>query len=127
MGESQPGGPVKAKVFLVDPASMKVVWMNESAAEGAAEPDASGELSVAQAVPVADAMGIPVALAAVHRDGEPRHQAADVVSMARGSITLATSVYRLPDGMLLVVSENAWQPAEASGSGAGRRGPRKGR
>lgn len=127
MGEEQPAVPVKAKVFLIDPASMQVAWMNESAAEGAAQPDENGRLSVVQAVPVAEAMGVPAALAAVSADGVPRHLVADVVSMARGSITLATSVYQLPDGALLVVTENAWQASQSSSAGTARRAPRRGR
>jgi hypothetical protein len=123
------GTPVRAKAVLVDPASMTVVWMNESASQSA--PEAAGAAPrtlIEQVVPMAAAMGVPEALRDVARGGIARHLRADVVSTAKGSMGLVTSVYRLPDGMLLVLTENAWQTGrEAPVAGAPLRPRRRAR
>jgi hypothetical protein len=106
--------PVKAKAVLIDPQSMTVVWANEAASEGDAG-EAHGALaglSVDRIVPMAEALGLPEALRAVAETGVARHLRADLVSMARGSVAMVVSVYRLPDGTLLVLIENAWQMGE---------------
>ncbi len=106
--------PVKAKAVLIDPQSMTVVWANEAASEGDAG-EARGMLpgnSIDRLVPMAEALGIPEALRSVAEAGVARHLRADLVSMARGSVAMVVSVYRLPDGMLLVLIENAWQMGE---------------
>lgn len=109
---SQEAGPVKAKAFLVDPATMKVVWMNESAAQDVSCED----MSVEKAIPLAEMTGVPGALREVASSGVPRHLRADVISTVRGSMAVVTSVYRLPDGKVLVLSEQAWH-SERRGSG----------
>ena len=77
--------PVRARAALIDPASMTVVWVNESAAQV-----------------LEDRVSGPVAGMAIDQ---------------------LVPIYRLPDGMLLLLSEHAWhmeRPAE--GAGAPRRG-----
>ena len=118
--------PVKAKAVLIDPQSMTVVWANEAASEGDAG-EAHGALAghpVDRLVPMAEALGVPDALRSVADTGVARHLRADLVSMARGSVAMIVSVYRLPDGMLLVLVENAWQMAErrAGGNAPGSQG-----
>jgi len=106
--------PVKAKAVLVDPQTMTVVWANEAASEGDVG-EAGRTLpgaSIERFVPMAAALGVPEALHSVADSGIARHLRADLVSMARGSVAMVVSVYRLPDGMLLVIIENAWQMAE---------------
>ena len=106
--------PVKAKAVLIDPQSMTVVWANEAASD-AAPGSVTGtppETAVDRFVPMAEALGVPEALRSVAETGVARHLRADLVSMARGSVAMVVSVYRLPDGMLLVLIENAWQMGE---------------
>jgi hypothetical protein len=110
--------PVQARVFLVDARTLTVTWMNEAALEGV--PGASsvvGDPAVA-VIPLAEALGVVDALAAVATDGSPRHLRTDLVSTVRGAVAIVTSVYRLPDGQVLVVSESAWQPGERSPGGS---------
>ena len=111
MRENGPAGeaPVRAKVALVEPGTMRVVWLNESAMQTAADAGAGAPSTIEQVVPMAESLGLPEALRHVSATGEPRHLQADLISTVRGSMAMVTSVYRLPDGMLLVVTENAWQ------------------
>lgn len=106
--------PVKAKAVLIDPQSMTVVWANEAASDG--DPGfALGTppgTSVDRFVPMAEALGVPEALRSVAETGVARHLRADLVSTVRGSVAMIISVYRLPDGLLLVLIENAWQIGE---------------
>ena len=115
--------PVKAKAVVVDPQSMAVVWANEAASEGDSGEAGRPPLgtSIDRVVPMAEALGVPEALRSVADTGRARHLRADVVSMARGSVAMVASIYRLPDGMLLVLMENAWQVGKRQ---SGRSGPR---
>lgn len=122
--------PVKAKAVLIDAQSMTVVWANEAA--GDRDPDApSGtfsEAGVDRFVPMAAVLGVPEALRSVAETGVARHVRADLVSTARGSVAMVVSVYRLPDGMLLVLVENAWQMGERTADkGSPRRSGRRAR
>lgn len=101
--------PVKAKVMVVDGTSMSVIWANEAAAEAFPEGILPPGAGVEQIVPLAAELGVAEALESVAATGEPRHFQADLVSTGRGNVTLVTSAYRLPDGNVLVVTENAWQ------------------
>lgn len=119
MGLESRETPVMAKVALVDPATMSVLWLNESAKKDLSD-DASAAMPgvpLVDGLPLAETLGLPAALNAVAQDGAPRHLHTDLVSTAKGSMSIATSVYRLPDGQLLVVTENAWS--------ADRRGARR--
>jgi hypothetical protein len=106
--------PVKAKAVLIDPQSMTVAWANEAASEGdlGEAYEVLPGSSIDRLVPMAEALGVPEALRSVAETGVARHLSADLVSMARGSVAMVVSVYRLPDGMLLVLIENAWQMGE---------------
>lgn len=120
--------PVNVKAVLLEPASMSVVWMNESAsedAEGGASSLAEG-MPLAEAMPLAEQLGVPQAVAAVVRSGETQHLRTGLVSTTRGSLVLATSVYLLPDGMVLVLTENAWQTGrEPKGDGSAHKPHRR--
>ena len=103
--------PVKAKVVLIDPHAMAVVWMNESAAQGLSDVGLTVPgVTIEQALPLGETLGVPEALRSVAETGVARHLRTNLVSTSQGSMAIATSVYRLPDGMVLVVTENAWQP-----------------
>jgi hypothetical protein len=121
------GEPVRAKAALIDPTSLDVVWMNEAAAEGftVSTAEASGAVPIERVIPMAESMGVPEALRRVRDSGKPEHMRTSIVASARGSIGLAASVYRLPDGMLLVVAENDWQNRERDAAETLRRGRRR--
>lgn len=98
--------PVKTKVFLVDAASATVVWMNESAEQGAGAP---APLALEAAVPMAGMLGVAEAVARVDETGEPRHLQADIITTGRGAMATVISAYRVPGGRVLVVVENTFQ------------------
>lgn len=107
----EPNTPVKARATLIDPQSMVVLWMNESVSEARSNLDSDTTLSgvsIEQAVPMAEALGVPEALRVVADTGVAQHLRTELISTARGSVEIAVSIYRLPDGKLLVLTENAW-------------------
>ena len=106
---------VKAKAVLIDPASMTVAWMNESAAQGLADPhgDAAGDVPLESVVPMAESLGVPEAVRAVADTGVARHLQTKLVSTTKGSMAIVISIYRLPEGTVLLVMENAWQPRQS--------------
>lgn len=126
----EPNTPVKAKAVLIDPESMTVLWMNESASEDSSE---RGSVFVPgspidQVVPMAKALGVPEALRAVADTGVAKHLRTDLVSTARGSVAIVISIYRMPDGKLLVLTENAWHVKHGkTGRSASRRSGRRAR
>ena len=119
--------PVKAKAVLIDPRSMTVVWRNEAAAEGLSDAGSSAPtVTIEQALPLGETLGVPEALQSVAETGIARHLRTNLVSTSQGSMAIATSIYRLPDGMVLVLTENAWQPlhSKPTTDGARRQGRR---
>lgn len=102
--------PVRVKAALVDPAGMRAVWMNEAAAESLLDRQAGFTPGMAAdaLVPMTGTEELPEALARAAASGEPQHLRVDLVSTGRGSVTISTSVYPLPDGMLLVLVDNVW-------------------
>ena len=119
--------PVKAKAVLVDPQSMTVLWMNESAAQDCSdgEGDFRAGVPLDEAVPMAEALGAPEALRVVADTGIAQHLRTNLVSTSKGGLAIVTSVYRLPDGKLLMLTENAWQPGHGKTDGSAS--PRSGR
>ena len=115
--------PVKAQAILIDPRSMTVLWANEAASESLPERgrDSLPGASVEQVFPMAEELGVPEALRAVAETGAVQHLRADVVAMSRRSVSLVVSVYRLPDGTLLLLAEHALRGREAAGGSATRR------
>lgn len=114
--------PVKAKAVLIDPQSMTVVWMNESAAQDLSDGGLSVPgVTIEEALPLGETLGVPAALQSVAETGVVRHLRTNLVSTSKGSMTIATSVYRLPDGMVLVLTENAWQPLRSKAGADGAR------
>lgn len=120
------GAPVRTKAIIIDPGTMKVLWVNEAAA---GTPSAGSAVSagdpVERAVPLAGQLGVVPAIERVAASGEAFHAHADVIPTRRGSMVLAISIYRLPDASVLVLAENAWEYAERPASGIGR--PARGR
>lgn len=108
--QTEPGAPGIAKVraTLIDPQTMLVVWANEAAAEGA-DGFCAG-LSAERVIPLRASDEVASAIRSVAEKGAPRHFHADVISTGQGSMALVTSVYRLPDGHVLVLTEDAWRP-----------------
>lgn len=104
---------------------MSVVWMNESAAETV--PDARDDpaaVSIEQFVPSAEELGVQQAVASVAETGVPHHVQVDLISSSRGSVAMFVSIYRLPDGPVLVLIENSYRatkPAEKDASRTRRR------
>lgn len=117
--------PVRAKAALVDPKSMTVLWTSETGSQALSDTNggpASG-VPLDEAVPMADAMGVPEALREVADTGMTRHLRADLVSTARGAMALVTSIHRLPDGRLLVMTEQTWHAGQGKGDPTGPRRP----
>lgn len=110
---------VRAKAALVDPATMTVLWSNEPAEQGAPA------RTLEQVIPLAESMGVLDAVGSVAASGAPRHLRTSLVSTGRGDMEIATSVYRLPDGTVLVLSENAWQPRDGRDGTAGSSRPKR--
>lgn len=102
---------VRAKAALIDPVTMSVLWANELAEDGAPA------VALEDAIPLAEPMGVPEAIRAVADTGSPRHLRGNLVSTARGDMAVATSIYRLPHGEVLVVSEHTWRPARRGHDG----------
>jgi hypothetical protein len=112
-------GPVEVKAVLVDPRTMTILWMNESASHVVSGRDpGSADVTIGQVLPMAEAMGVPEALREVADTGVARHLRTALVSTVKGSVAIVVSIYRVPDGALLVLAENAWRPAHgATGDG----------
>ena len=106
--------PVKAQVALLAPDTLEVMWASESESAAPLE----------RLVPTAAAMGLEGALRDVAATGVARHLRADVVAMSRKSVALVVSIYRLPDGTLLLLTEHALrvEHARRSKGPARRRG-----
>lgn len=116
----------RARLMLVEPATITVTWMNEAASTAllALGTEWAPGLPLAAVAAVTGTHDIAPMLREVSATGSPGHMRVDLVSTGRGSITIDTSAYRLPDGMLLVLVENAWQtrsPDERAADRAGRR------
>jgi hypothetical protein len=126
-GTDESGTPGRAKVLLVDPSTMTVVWTNDPAAldvAGAGVEHAT-PLTVERIVPMAQAMDVSAALRAVADSGVAQHLRADLVSTAQGRMAIVVSVFRLPDGMLLVLTENAWQAGHGRAGESAQRPARR--
>ena len=116
--------PVRAKAVLIDPGSMTIMWMNESASHDLADEgsDAPAAASIAQMAPAA---GLPDALRAVADTGVTQHLRADLVSTYQGSMAVVASIYRVPDGKLLVLVENTWKPGHRKANAGDARHSRR--
>lgn len=117
--------PVKTKAIVVDPETMVVLWANEAAAESPSVESAGAVGSaVERVVPLAGQLGVVAAIGRVAATGEPYHVHADLIPTRRGSMVLAVSMYRLPEGTVLVLAENEWEHAARAESGRAARGRR---
>lgn len=123
------GAPVKAKAVLVDPGTMRVVWLNEAVAAGLGiEPGVPAAEVPLEAVVPAEGERPPRALLAdVASTGRPRHLRADMLANRLGAVAMLTSIYPLPDGMLLVVTESSFLTAPREGSAVRRSAGRRAR
>jgi len=99
--------PVKAKAILVDPVFLTVLWMDESAQKDIPGNGAGGPpgIPVEKAVPMARVLSLDEALREVSRTGRARHLRKKLVTTSKGGLDFAASVYRLPDGKLLLLME----------------------
>jgi hypothetical protein len=128
VGASAEQPAVKAKVVLIDPSSMTVVWMNEAALQDLADPGADSlpGTPVARAVPLGDTLGLEEAVRSAADSGRPRHLSTNLVSTVRGSVAIAASVYPVPSGEVLLVMENAYRPTHTKPEpGTGRASRRR--
>lgn len=122
-GTDEQDAAVKAKAVLIDPDSMTVLWMNESAAQDSnGGSDSASGVPMDEAVPLAETLGVPKALHAVADTGVAQHLRTDLVSTTKGSVAIVSSIYRLPNGTLLLLMEHAWQPAHRATDGSTPRG-----
>lgn len=120
-GERISDTPVRTKAVLVDPVSMRISWMNESASVGFPDELLSDEaIPVDQIVPRLGDTPVSDFLQAVADSGTPTHLRGDVVTTGRGSLSMVTSVYPMPDGHLLVLTENTWLLDKDTASPRGR-------
>jgi hypothetical protein len=113
----------KAKVVLIDPVSLTVLWMNESAAQDFSDPGGNSMTGarIDEVLPVTGALGVPDAVRAVVKTGVAQHLRTNLVSTTRGKVAIVTSIHLLPDGKVLVVTENAWQAGGGREGGSGSR------
>lgn len=110
MSDIRPEVRVRTKAVLVEPGSLSIVWANESAAEAMNLGGRSlDQVSIAEIIPFVGVQGVESAILEAGRTGEPNHLRADLISSARGSVATVTSVYRLPDGHVLVLTEQSYR------------------
>ena len=121
----RPAAPVRARAIVVDPETMKVLWANEAATGAPSAGAAVAGGTIEQTFPLAGQLGISDAIARVAASGEPHHVHASVIPTRRGSMVLAISVYRLPEGSVLVLAEDSWDHAARTGRDAARRSARE--
>lgn len=118
--------PVDVKALLLDADSLAVLWMNESARAALVEPPPSiNDVALEAVVPMAEELGVRGMLAAVAEDGAARHTRTSLVSTPRGGLSVVISAYRLPDGALLLLVDNAWRPTHKSSPADGSRRPHR--
>jgi len=103
---------VRAKVSLVDPDTFAVLWTNDPAL---ASPEADAHIGIDEIVPMAESLDLSDVLRDVAATGVSRNLKVDLVSTSKGAVAIVISIYRLPDGALMVVSENAWQAGRKEG------------
>ncbi|MBN1390148.1 MAG: hypothetical protein JXA22_05850 [Candidatus Thermoplasmatota archaeon] len=103
--------PIKAKAYLIEPEELRVIWMNGSARRDCPDidPDTIDGIPLDVAVPLARTMGVEHALRAVSDTGTSQNLHTSVITTRKGTLGLAASIYRLPDGKILMLIENAWQ------------------
>ena len=128
MGETErSAAPVRAKAIIVDPGTMTVLWANEAVLEAPSAGSAGVGSPIEQVFPLAGQLGLGDAIARVAASGEAHHVHADVIPTRLGSMVLVISVYRLPEGSVLVLVGNAWEYAVRTGRDVPGRPGRDGR
>lgn len=128
--EAETARQVKTRAVLIDPVTLTVVWMNEAAARSMLGREAgfTPGMPAEAVVTIAGTHDVTGVIEEVARSGNDAHLSVDLVSTGRGSVTVTTSISQLPGGMLLLLSDNAWQAKAASGEeGAVHRSARRGR
>lgn len=119
MAERDPDTVARAKVLLVDPATMRVLWLNDSAQADLGDKPGAG-LPIETAMPLAEKLGAPDALRSTEQDGETRRLRTSLVSTKRGRLDIVCSIYRLPSGELLVLVDTDYVSAPAGRAASGR-------
>ena len=74
---------------------------------------------------MSEAMGLPDVVREVSQSGVARHLSANLVTTGKGAVAYVVSVYRLPDGAVLVLTEHAWHVGEGAKSPSGTRGSKR--
>lgn len=99
--------PVDVKAALVDPETLTVLWLNESAAQTVRDAghDPDTRLPLSDVVPMADALHVPEAVREASSTGTPQHMRADLVGVTQPSIAIIASLYRMPDGNVLILTD----------------------
>ena len=121
---------VRTKAVLIDPSSMTVGWMNEAATQSLLDRETgfTPGMEAEAVVSMTGTQDVMQALQEVADSGEDRHLQVDLLSTGRGSVTITTSIYKLPGDMLLLLADNSWQvKREAAEDIASRRPSRRGR
>jgi hypothetical protein len=121
VGAEEAETPVKAQAVLIDSASMTVIWANEAASQaltGSSDVSVSG-ITFEQLAALAGVSGVEEAARSVAETGVSRHLRADLVSMAAGRVAVVTSIYRVADGAVLMLTEHAWHVGRAKADGTG--------
>lgn len=77
---------------------------------------------VEYAVPLAAELGVPELITQVAGDGVPRQAHVDLVSTGKGSMVVVVAMERLPDGSVLLLTENTWRSGREAGADGHRRG-----
>lgn len=103
--------PVQAKAFLVEPVFMTVLWMNDSALRDLSGKRTEGVLGlpIENVVPLAGHLGLAGAMQKAADTGNAQHRNVRLVSTGKGALGVAASVYRLPDGKLLLLMEQTFR------------------
>lgn len=95
---------VRARAVLVDASTGDVLWSNH-----AADDDSDASLQLEDVLPLTRPGEALSMVRDVAESGVARHLSTDLVSTVRGSIAVVTSLHRLPNGLVLILSENSWQ------------------
>jgi hypothetical protein len=104
-------GPGRVKAFLIDPGTMKIMWMNEAASRDSGDEDAITKEGIAidRAVPMAKVLGLVEVISQVAETGTSKDLRSSLISSRRGDMSTVASIYRLPDGKVLLLLEIGWQ------------------
>jgi hypothetical protein len=98
---------VHTYLLLIDPASLTVLWANDTVEERVIERSGTPSTGrhVTDVIPFAESLGIPQRLREVAETGEPRELHSIGFSVLGEGTKTTASMYRMPSGELLLASE----------------------